>query len=210
MSKDKNRNSWKRLAERKIFSSPFMELLERDCASSEDERQQKFYVLNSRDWCNVIPVTEAGKLVLVRQYRVGIEDHTLECPGGVADPGDADVAAAAIREMTEETGYVPLPGARTVSLGWTFPNPAIQNNRAHSFICGPVRRERAQKLDPGEMIDVVEVSVEELAARIATGEMKNAIILNAFLFLMMQAPDLLSRLQRGLDGFARLEHPLEE
>jgi ADP-ribose pyrophosphatase len=205
MSKDKNRNSWIRIAERKIVSSPFMDFIERDYESSEDaQKKQKFYVLNSRDWCNVIPITEEGKLVMVRQFRVGVEGYTLEPPGGVVDAEDKDVASAALREMTEETGYVALPGAKTVSLGWTFPNPAIMNNRAHSFVVGPVRKEKTQNLDPGEMIDVVEIGVEEIASRIHSGEMKNAIILNAFLFLAMESPEFLKTLQGRLKTFSRL------
>ena len=94
--------------------------------------------------------------------------------------------SAAVRELEEETGYVPLPGARSDALGWAWPNPAIQNNRVHSFIVGPVRRAKAQNLDPGEMIDVVEVDLEAIPGMILGGEIRHALILNAFFQLLLK------------------------
>jgi ADP-ribose pyrophosphatase len=67
--------------------------------------ERDFVVIASADWCNVIAVTPDGKLVLVRQFRFGIEEFSLEIPGGIIDPGETPVAAA-VRELREETGYV--------------------------------------------------------------------------------------------------------
>lgn len=196
------KNVWVCTEEKTLLNSPVMEIVQRDCRSSEDGRPHRFFLFRSRDWCNVIPVTEDGKVVMVRQYRIGISEHTLEIPGGVSDPGDADAAAAAVREMTEETGYVPLPGARCVDLGWTYPNPAIQDNRVHSYLVGPVRLERGQKLDTGEMIEVVEVPIAELPDRIARGEIRHALILNAFLLAALREPSVAESLRKVLGGFA--------
>src|SRR4051812_20674351 len=126
------KNEWICKSEKIIIDSPFMKFIQRDCQSSEDERDHRFYLLRSRDWCNIIPITEGGNIVMVRQYRIGISDHTLEFPGGVVDPSDQDLQASAIREMAEETGYVALPDAKCVELGWTNPNPAILDNKCHS------------------------------------------------------------------------------
>src|SRR5262245_52453780 len=97
------RNQWITESEKTLISSPVMEIIQRDARSSEDGRAHKFYVMKSRDWCNIIPVTEDGKVVLVKQWRIGIDRHTLEVPGGVADQTDKDVRSAALREMAEET-----------------------------------------------------------------------------------------------------------
>lgn len=199
------RNTWICLKERKILSSPVMEILERDCKSSEDERTAKFYLLKSRDWCNIIPITEDGKVVLVKQFRIGISDHTLEIPGGVSDPEDTDMLCAAIREMTEETGYVPLPHARSQDLGWSHPNPAILNNRSHFFVVGPVSRQKTQNLDHGEMIEVVEVPISELGEWIAAGKISHALTLNALFALMIRVPQGLDALRDSLLGFTGRE-----
>jgi 8-oxo-dGTP pyrophosphatase MutT (NUDIX family) len=164
-----------------------MSIVERQCRSSEDDRRHRFYLFKSQDWCNIIPVTEDGKVVFVRQFRIGINAHTLEVPGGVMDPTDQDPQAAAIREMIEETGYEPIENFRCMDLGWTFPNPAIQDNRCHSFIVGPVRKTRAQNLDAGEMIEIVEIPIDEIPDRILNGEITHALMLNTFFFAALKS-----------------------
>ncbi|MCM2324670.1 MAG: NUDIX hydrolase [Oligoflexia bacterium] len=210
MAKPKIRkNSWICEKEEVLHESTILQIVRRECRSSEDDRPHPFYLLRSRDWCNIIPVTEDGKIVMVRQFRIGIDSHTLEVPGGVVDPEDQDIQAAALRELREETGYVPLPGARCVPICSPHSNPAILNNRAHSFIVGPVRKDRSQALDSGEMIDVEEVPIAELPARIARGEITHVIMLNAFLSLAFQTEEGKAALTRRLDDFRGLDAPVK-
>jgi ADP-ribose pyrophosphatase len=93
------KNTWICTSEKKILTSPVMEIIEQDCRSSEDDRFHRFYLLRSKDWCNIIPITHDGKVVFVKQFRIGISQHTLEVPGGIIDPNDRDLEAAAIREI---------------------------------------------------------------------------------------------------------------
>jgi 8-oxo-dGTP pyrophosphatase MutT (NUDIX family) len=200
------KNTWICENEKILISSPVLNIVERNCRSSEDQRQFKFFLMKSRDWCNIIPVTEDGKIVMVKQYRIGVSEHTVEVPGGVVDPEDSDIKAAAIREMEEETGYTPLPHAQCTALGWTFPNPAIMDNRCHSYVIGPVRKTTHQKLDPGEMIEIVEVPISEIPERIARGEISHALMLNTFFFLTLTHPEASKILLNQLNRFSR-ENP---
>lgn len=200
----KTKNSWICQHEKILVTSPVLDIVERHCKSSEDDREFNFYLMRSRDWCNIIPVTEDGKVVMVKQYRIGISEHTLEVPGGVIDPNDSNTQEAAIREMEEETGYAPLPGARCQNLGWSFPNPAIQDNRVHSFIIGPVRKIRDQNLDDGEMIEVIEVPLSEIGDRILNGEINHALMLITFFFLFLRASQSSRTLESELSRFTRI------
>ena len=85
-------------------------------------------VLDCPDWVNIIPLTDDGQVVLIRQFRHGTQSVTLEVPGGVVE-ADESPEAAAVRELAEETGYVP---ERVKSLGFVSPNPAIQGNRSYT------------------------------------------------------------------------------
>ena len=67
----------------------------------------------------LVPVTNAGKLVLVRQYRHAIGRWAWELPAGTLKPGE-EAGAAAARECQEEIGLIPATLAR---LGTFFPTP---------------------------------------------------------------------------------------
>jgi ADP-ribose pyrophosphatase len=191
--------------EKTIVRYPLIELIEKHCHSLQTQKKIRFVTLKTGDWCNVIPLTKDGKIVMVKQYRVGIDDYTLELPGGVIDASDKDHESAALRELKEETGYTPVAGAKCISLGWSFPNPAIMNNRCHSVIVGPVAKSSNQNLDPGEMIDVLEIPLEDIPEKIIQGEIRHALMLTNFFFLFMRSnPEASASFLRGLRDFTRV------
>src|SRR5690606_26777075 len=67
--------------------------------------ERDFYVINTRDWVNVVALTTDLQLVLVNQFRYGINQLSWEIPGGIIDSGE-DPLAAGLRELREETGFV--------------------------------------------------------------------------------------------------------
>lgn len=135
-------------------------------------------VIEAPDWVNVVPVTEAGEVVLVRQFRFGTWSNTLEIPGGMLDPGE-DALAAAGRELEEETGYRP---ARVTALGSCHPNPAIFNNRLHSFLAEGCVKVHEGKQDGSEDIQVVVVPRAELPRLVREGQITHALVLATLLY----------------------------
>ncbi|RYZ36763.1 MAG: NUDIX hydrolase [Myxococcaceae bacterium] len=106
--------------------------------------------MDCADWVNVIAVTKQEELVMVRQFRFGIDASTLELPGGCVEPGEAPELAAA-RELEEETGY---RAGRLESLGAVHPNPAFQSNLSHVFLALDCERVSDGHQDDGEDITV--------------------------------------------------------
>jgi ADP-ribose pyrophosphatase len=139
-----------------------------------------FFVLESPDWVNVIPVTVDREVVMVRQYRHGVKDFTLEIPGGIMDPEDLDPAQAALRELREETGYW---SEDLRHLGTVQAQPALQNNLCHTFLALNAVCVAEPSPDSGEDLNVVTIPLEEIPGRIRADEISHGLVLAAFYWL---------------------------
>jgi 8-oxo-dGTP pyrophosphatase MutT (NUDIX family) len=131
-----------------------------------------FTNVDSPDWVNVVALDREQRMLLIRQFRFGTRAFTLEVPGGMVDPGE-EPRATALRELREETGYV---GASVVDLGYTYPNPAIFNNRAHMFLVEGCTPSGELVLDAGEDIEVVPTPVEEVFEMLHSGAIDHALV----------------------------------
>lgn len=136
-----------------------------------------FVVIHAPDWVNVVALTPDRRLVLVRQFRYGTDDFSLEIPGGVMDPGE-DPVAAGLRELREETGFT---GAKVRLLGSVHPNPAMQDNRCHLVLVEDARQDEVLEWDDDEEMEIMTMPVDEVYALAYRGGITHAMVLDALL-----------------------------
>ena len=153
----------------------------------EDGRKGEFVMVDSPDWVNIVAIVknDSGQdcFIMVRQFRHGTGDISLEFPAGMVDPGEEPMHAAE-RELREETGY---KAGKLTLIGKAFPNCAFMNNTNYTFYAENLEKVYRQDLDDNEAIDVVLVPVEEVAEGFGHGEMMNAIcILSHYFYLRMK------------------------
>ncbi len=143
--------------------------------SPRTSKEGRFYVIDTNDWVNVIPVTDNGEIVMIRQWRHGSKELTLEIPGGLVE--EASPEDAAVRELLEETGY---RGEKVTFLGSTNPNPAIFNNTCYTYLVEGVKKVSDIDLDPDEDIEVELLPVSEVMSLIGKGIINHALVIVAF------------------------------
>jgi 8-oxo-dGTP pyrophosphatase MutT (NUDIX family) len=161
--------------------------------SPHSGRPHDFYRLQGPDWVNVVAFTDSLELLVVEQFRHGIDAPTLEIPGGCCDEGETPEQSA-LRELREETGY---QAARWIPLGSCTPNPATQTNRCYTFLALGCRVDGALALDPAEELQVWACSWPEWQELMRRGDIHHALVLAAFqrLSLWEGWPDLLKSLE---------------
>lgn len=121
--------NWGRKESQLLQRTRILDFCEATDVSPYTAKEHRFVFIDSLKWVNLVPITEQGEIVMIRQYRHGSQRVTLEIPGGMVDAGEHPEKAA-VRECHEETGYVVT---NPYSLGELNPNPALFNNSLHTF-----------------------------------------------------------------------------
>jgi len=173
---------WKIVSSKRDKSYRVFSLRTDRAISPRTGREHRFFILEASPWVNVIPVTPGNEVVLVRQFRHGIGDISLEIPGGVLEDHDTPEEAAR-RELYEETGYRP---SEMILLGGVHPNPAIQNNLCYTFLARDVFMAGVQQQDDMEDIEVLLRPLSQIPRLIREGEITHALVLAAFYRFYME------------------------
>ena len=128
-------------------------------------------ILEFSAWANILAITKRQEVVLINQYRHGVQEVLWEIPGGVVEDGE-DPLEGVKRELLEETGYT---SSEFIQVGKLYPNPAFQTNTMYSFLALDAEMVTSQSLDDGEDIEVHLVPLDDLVPMIKRGEILHAL-----------------------------------
>lgn len=137
----------------RIFNAQFNYLI-----NPRNGKEIEVVVLTGNDAVNVMAVTTDNKVIMIKQYRFGINDYTVEIPGGLVDTGE-DLLEAAKRELREETGY---SGENWKYLGKIAQNPVFQDAYIHHFLLTGAEKTYETDFDEAEDIEMIEMNMEEV------------------------------------------------
>lgn len=144
----------------------FLPLLER-VFRLPNGRLSHWDILDSGDIVAVVALTEAGGVVLARQFRPGPMATFDDLPGGFIDAGETPAVAAA-RELLEETGYV--GEVRVVGSTWLSP---IATGRRFAAVATGCRRIADPDGGDEEFCEPIEVPLADFRARVRSGQMSD-------------------------------------
>ena len=167
-----NRNlSWKILDETTVIKDSWIDMRASTCQLPGGMVIAPFYVNHLPDFAVVVAVTPEHRVIMVRQYRHGVEKVLLELPVGCIEAGE-DPKDGAARELLEETGY------KAGSLEFLFkiaPNASNCTSYAQCYLARNVFPAAPQNLDETEALEVVELEGEEVKRLLREGGVEQAV-----------------------------------
>ena len=129
-----------------------------------------------REYCKhqggvcVLPLTDDGKVICVKQYRYAHRKCLLEIPAGKLESKDTDIRAAALRELKEETG---AECDELIYLGKTYPSPALMDEIIHIFFARGLHFGEIE-LDDDEFLENETIELSRLVDMVCSGEICDA------------------------------------
>ncbi len=180
--------AWLKLGQTQMSDCRIFRVQRRRLRHVTDGREGEFYIIEAPDWVHTLALTEEKELLLVRQWRFGVDKLSWEPPGGVIEKGE-DIVAAAQRELLEETGQA---GQNARLIGSAAPNPAIQNNQVHFVLVENCTPQAALNWDPHEELQIGVFPLADIVPMIRRGEIFHSLSLNALQYLFWHLEGKLS------------------
>ncbi len=164
--------NWKIVSSEYLFKETWFTVRKDTCETPQGKIVSPYYVYEFPTWVSALAITEDNKVIMVRQYRHGIQETILEVPGGCVDDEDKNYEEAIARELLEETGYK-FSGYKY--LGKVSPNPSTNNNWMHMFLATGGIKVKEQQLDHNEEIEVILMDIEEVQTLLSENKIIQAL-----------------------------------
>ena len=157
-------NSWNTLLKEEVFSNPWMSIYHNMFEMPGGKKGNYFY-MHTNGSAMTIPITDDGKIVLVKQYRYLTDNVSIEIPCGGIKEGQKDIEAARA-EMIEETGF----DCKTLkNIGRFIPYNGLSDEFCMVFLAKALF-EVGTKPDETEQIEVFTATPDEIDTWIKKGK----------------------------------------
>lgn len=143
-----------------------------------DKKYAKREIVDHGKGACIIPITDEGKIILIRQYRKAVNEFILEVPAGLVEPGESPEKTAD-RELQEEIGY---KANKLEFLFAGYPSPGFTNEETSFFLARDLVKSELP-LDEGEYVERMEFTLDELYSMVKTCVISDMKTIIAILYL---------------------------
>lgn len=166
----------KRLSRELVYKGAIIDLY-KDRVQAPDGNVQDYDFIGHKGAAAVMPVTDEGKILMVRQYRNALDRFTIEIPAGGLDGVDEPGIVCAARELEEETGYKSDNLEHLITVRTTI---AFCNEKIEIYVARNLEKSH-QHLDEGEFVEAEEYTIDELVKMVYEGKIEDAKTVSAIM-----------------------------
>ena len=159
--------AWETLDSRTDYSCPGFDV-RTDDVRFPDGTEAEYHAIDEPDAVVVLPFTPDGDVVIIEEWRQAVGRVNRGLPAGSVESDDADLAAAAARELAEETGY---EAGALEAVGRVEPANGLLDATHHHFVARGCEPTGEQSLDENESIRVAEVPFPDLRDAAVAGDL---------------------------------------
>lgn len=178
---------WKTLSSEYLFNDRWFKVRKEVCETPQGKIVDPYYVYDFSTWVGALPVTEEGKIIMLRQYRHALGEVCYEIPGGCVDDTDKNFEEAIARELLEETGF---SFSSYEYLGGISPNPSTNSNLLHMYLARGGKKIAEQALDENEEIEVLLLDMNEVKSLLRENKIVQAMHVSCIFYALRKLGEL--------------------
>lgn len=176
---------WETIETETTYTCPGFEI-HRDHVRLPDGHETDFDYLVEPESVVIIPFTADGDLVVIEEWRHAVNRLNRGFPAGNVEAEDDTLAAAAHRELTEETGYIADTVDHLVSVE---PANGVADMVHHYFVARNCIQNGEQSLDDNESIRVDTTTFDWLFRQVTNGSVRDGrTVLGTLYYHLMRGP----------------------
>ncbi|WP_158828177.1 NUDIX hydrolase [Mucilaginibacter lacusdianchii] len=179
---------WTILKEEDVSPSPWFPILKHTVQLANGKVVDDYYFSPLGDVVQVLALTPQNEVVLVKQYKHGLNEILMELPGGMRQK-NTSIIQSALNELEEETGIKATSG-QLISLGKIAVNPTKAHQITYGFILFNAEFNSVQKLDETELIQVLTLPAPQVLQLVKEGEIWVTDSMNFILMAALRYPEV--------------------
>ena len=168
-----------------MLDTPWLQVHEDSYRRPDGRELTRFLSLDEPDGVNVVVVTPAQTLLLVRQFRPALGRTVFDFPAGLVEAGE-DPLDCARRELLEETGYA---SDSWIATGSIEPAPHRLRKTEHCFLAVGAEPVAEPAQDENEELELLARPVDDVDRMIREGEFTCAVCIASLALARLHAPE---------------------
>lgn len=159
---------WKIISHKKVYYNEYLEIFEDELSI---DGVKKLYIQgNRKNYSTIVPFITNDEIIVIKSYRHLVDSIQIELPSGYIESGETHKDAA-LRELKEETGYVPK---KMKLIGEYTLDYSMFNQKGYVFVAYELSKNHEQSLGLMEKIDIDFLSIKQIKQLLREGKIMNA------------------------------------